>query len=74
MPWPAAAPDGSSLWPVKGDGDAAVFVLGMIVGAGFAHNFLLASSPKGVGQYGIAATIIGLIVCLGIGFTMRQKA
>ena len=30
----------------EGDGDAAVFVLGMIVGAGFAHNFLLASSPK----------------------------
>jgi uncharacterized protein len=58
----------------EGDGDAAIFVLGMIVGAGFAHNFLLASSPKGVGEYGIAATIIGLIVCLGIGFTMRQKA
>jgi YedE family putative selenium metabolism protein len=55
----------------EGDGDAAVFVLGMIVGAAFAHNFLLASSPKGVGEYGIAATIIGLIVCLGIGFTMR---
>jgi len=58
----------------EGDGDAAVFVLGMIVGAGFAHNFQLASTPQGVGTYGIAATIIGLIVCLGIGFTMRQQA
>jgi len=58
----------------EGDGDAAVFVLGMIVGAGFAHNWQLASSPQGVGTYGIAATIIGLIVCLGIGFTMRQRA
>ncbi len=58
----------------EGDGDAAVFVVGMIVGAAFAHNFQLASSPQGVGQYGIAATIIGLLVCLGIGFTMRQKA
>ena len=58
----------------EGDGDAAVFVLGMIVGAGFAHNWQLASSPQGVGTYGIAATIIGLIVCLGIGFTMRQQA
>ncbi len=57
----------------EGDGDAAVFVLGMIVGAGIAHNFLLASSPQGVGQYGIAAVVIGLLVCLGIGFTMRQK-
>ena len=58
----------------EGDGDAGVFALGMIVGAAFAHNFLLASSPRGVGEYGIIATIIGLIVCLGIGFTMRQKA
>jgi len=57
----------------EGDGDAAVFVLGMIVGAGFAHNFGLASSPKGVGPHGIAAVIIGIVVCLFIGFTMRQK-
>jgi YedE family putative selenium metabolism protein len=58
----------------EGDGDAAVFVLGMIVGAAFAHNFGLASSPKGVGPHGIAAVIIGLLVCLFIGFTMRQKS
>jgi len=57
----------------EGDGDAAVFVLGMIVGAGFAHNFGLASSPAGVGPYGIPAVIIGLMVCLFIGFTMRKK-
>ena len=57
----------------EGDGDAAIFVLGMIVGAAFAHNFGLASSPKGVGPYGIPAVIIGLIVCLFIGFTMRNK-
>ena len=57
----------------EGDGDAAVFVMGMIVGAGFAHNFGLASSPKGVGPYGIAAVIIGILVCLFIGFTMRKR-
>jgi YedE family putative selenium metabolism protein len=57
----------------EGDGDAAVFVLGMIVGAAFSHNFGLASSPKGVGPHGIAAVIIGLLVCLFIGFTMREK-
>lgn len=57
----------------EGDGDAAVFVLGMIVGAGFAHNFGLASSPQGVGPHGIAAVITGLLVCIFIGFTMRQK-
>ena len=58
----------------EGDGDSAVFVMGMIVGAGFAHNFGLASSPKGVGPHGIAAVIIGLVVCLFIGYTMRKKS
>jgi hypothetical protein len=57
----------------EGDGDAAVFVMGMIVGAGFAHNFGLASSPDGVGPYGIASVIIGLLTCLFIGFTMRKE-
>jgi YedE family putative selenium metabolism protein len=58
----------------EGDGDAAVFVLGMMVGAGFAHNFGLASSPQGVGPHGIAAVITGLLACLFIGFTMRKRA
>jgi len=57
----------------EGDGDAAIFVLGMIVGAGFAHNFGTASSAAGVGPHGIAAVIIGLLVCLFIGFTMRRN-
>ena len=57
----------------EGDGDAAVFVMGMIVGAGISHNFGLASSPAGVGPYGIPAVIIGLLVCLFIGFTMRKR-
>ncbi|MBA3037581.1 MAG: YedE-related selenium metabolism membrane protein [Desulfobacterium sp.] len=57
----------------EGDGDAAVFVIGMIVGAAVSHNFGLASSPKGIGPHGIAAVVIGLLVCMFIGFTMRQK-
>jgi len=57
----------------EGDNDAAVFVLGMLVGAGFAHNFGLVSSPGGIGLHGMAAVITGLIVCLFIGFTMREK-
>lgn len=56
----------------EGDGDAALFSLGMIVGAGFAHNFNLASSPSGPGAYGPAAVIIGLIICVAIGLTMRE--
>ncbi len=59
----------------EGDGDAAVFVLGMIVGAGFAHNFSLASSPKGLGTYGITALIVGFAFSLLVGFMMtKQKA
>ncbi|MGE4561165.1 MAG: YedE family putative selenium transporter [Desulfobulbus sp.] len=58
----------------EGDGDAAVFVFGMIVGAGFAHNFGLASSPQGLGPHSITALLVGLLVCLFIGFTMRQKS
>jgi len=57
----------------EGDGDAAIFATGMIVGAGFAHNFSMASSPAGVGAYGPMSVMIGLIFCLIIGFTMREK-
>ncbi|MDI6768904.1 MAG: YedE family putative selenium transporter [Anaerolineales bacterium] len=58
----------------EGDGDAAIFSLGMIVGAGFAHNFNLASSPTGPGAYGPAAVLVGLAVCAIIGLTMREEA
>jgi YedE family putative selenium metabolism protein len=56
----------------EGDADAAVFVLGMIVGAGFAHNFDTASSPQGPGLWGPASVIVGLIICLIIGFSMSD--
>ena len=57
----------------EGDADAAIFVVGMVAGAAFAHNFGLASSPKGIGPHGLAAVVVGLAVCLAIGFTMKQK-
>jgi len=67
----------------EGDGDSAVFVLGMITGAGISHNFNLAGKPDavvdgvlqvgGISQYGMFAVILGIAVCLVIGFTMRQK-
>jgi YedE family putative selenium metabolism protein len=56
----------------EGDADAAIFVLGMIVGAGFAHNFDTASSPQGPGLWGPASVIVGLIICLVIGFSMSD--
>lgn len=57
----------------EGDGDAAIFVIGMIVGAAFAHNFGLASSANGATPAGITAMAISFIGCLLIGFTMREK-
>ena len=58
----------------EGDTDAAIFVVGMVAGAAFSHNFGLASSPKGLGPHGMAAVVIGMITCLIIGFTMKQKS
>lgn len=67
----------------EGDSDAGVFVLGMVTGAAFAHNFGLAAKPDkilngvvhigGISSTGMTAVIIGLVVCLIIGFTMRDK-
>ncbi|MDR1622550.1 MAG: YedE-related selenium metabolism membrane protein [Synergistaceae bacterium] len=57
----------------EGDGDAAVFVLGMLTGAALAHNFSAASSGAGVGPYGIPATVAGLLICVSIGFGCRTK-
>ena len=58
----------------EGDIDAATTILGLIAGGAFAHNFLLASSPKGVGAFGPVAVIVGLVFTLVIGFLMREKA
>ena len=56
----------------EGDGDAGMFVAGMIVGAGFAHNFSMASSPAGPAAFGPISVIVGLVVCIVIGLTMRE--
>lgn len=68
----------------EGDGDAAVFVLGMINGAAFAHNFSLAASPDklvdgalvvgGLTVYGQVAVILGIVVCVALGLAMHQRA
>lgn len=67
----------------EGDSDAGIFVLGMIVGAAFAHNFATAGAPDkivegtvqvgGLSGPGMVAVILGLVVCLAIGFTMRER-
>jgi hypothetical protein len=55
----------------------------MVAGAACAHNFALAAGPDkvvkgvntvgGVGPYGMAAVVVGLLVCIFIGLTMRQE-
>lgn len=57
----------------EGDADAGITILGLLVGAGFAHNFLLASSSQGPSDFGTWAVIIGLVFALIIGLLMREK-
>jgi YedE family putative selenium metabolism protein len=58
----------------EGDADSGIFIIGMITGAAFSHNFKLASSPAGTGEWGPAAVILGLVICLLIGFFLRDKS
>ncbi|NMD42257.1 MAG: YedE-related selenium metabolism membrane protein [Firmicutes bacterium] len=57
----------------EGDGDAAIFVVGMVAGAAFAHNFGLASSAAGATPAGMISVAVGLAACLLIGLTMREN-
>jgi len=58
----------------EGDGDSAVFVLGMLVAAGLAHNMGWASSPAGIGPNGMAATFAAMGFCLLVGVMNLKKA
>jgi len=67
----------------EGDGDAGVFVLGMLSGAAFAHNFGLAAKADAVANgvlqvggpppNGQLAVVLGLVFCAAIGFAMRER-
>jgi YedE family putative selenium metabolism protein len=46
----------------EGNTDSAVTVLGLMVGAAFAHNFGLASSANGPTTNGQIAVVIGIVV------------
>jgi YedE family putative selenium metabolism protein len=56
----------------EGDADAGMFVSGMLVGAGVAHTFSMASSTAGPGAFGPFVVIAGLVICVIIGLTMRE--
>ncbi len=57
----------------EGDADAAMFVIGMIVGAGFSHTYSAAATPNGPSAFSALALIVGLVVCIIIGLTMRER-
>lgn len=57
----------------EGNIDSVMAVLGMVVGAAFAHNFKLASSANGPTSNGKIAVVIGFIVVFAIAYISREK-
>lgn len=57
----------------EGDADASIFVFGMLVGAGVAHNFLMVGGEPPSGAFSPHIVVIGLIVVLIIGILGREK-
>ena len=51
----------------EGNSDSAMTVLGLLLGAAFAHNFGLASSAAGTTHFGRIAVIAGIAVVILIG-------
>ena len=51
----------------EGNTDSSITVLGILIGAAFAHNFQLASSAAGPTQNGKVEVVICLIICFIIG-------
>ena len=69
----------------EGNGDSAVTVFGMIVGAAFAHNFGLAGNADamneakeivvgGISNNGKAAVCLGILIMLGVSLWNMPKA
>ncbi|WP_320130188.1 YedE family putative selenium transporter [uncultured Sphaerochaeta sp.] len=58
----------------EGSSDSAMSVLGMLVGAAFAHNFGLASSGAGATTNGKVAVIVGFVVISLIAASVMRKA
>ena len=56
----------------SGNLNSAIFVMGMAAGAAIAHNFLLASSAKGITPFAPYALVLGLIFCVFVGFTQKR--
>ena len=69
----AGCPGRQFIQAAEGNMDSFIFIIGSLVGAGFAHNFNLASSTNGPTSYGMIAVIIGLLFCIIVGFSMKEN-
>ncbi|KDB46181.1 YedE-related selenium metabolism membrane protein [Glaesserella parasuis] len=56
----------------EGNNDAALFLVGMLLGAAAAHNFSLAASGTGISTFTPYGVGLGLLFCLYIGFTNKS--
>ncbi len=56
-----------------GNTDAGITVLGMLFGAGIAHNFNLVASPQGVPNNGKVAILVGIVTLIIIGIFCKTK-
>ncbi|MGG7072743.1 YedE family putative selenium transporter [Campylobacter sp. 9BO] len=56
-----------------GNLSSAIFVMGMTAGAAFAHNFMLASSPKGITPFAPYALAVGFIFAVYVGVFNKQR-
>ena len=57
----------------EGNTDSAITVLGLVIGAAFAHNFGLAASGNGPTFNGEVAVILGFVVALIIAVVNTRK-
>ncbi|GAV25529.1 membrane protein [Carboxydothermus islandicus] len=57
----------------EGNTDAAITVVGLMLGAALAHNFGIAASPKGVTAAGVTGIIIALAVLLTVSIAFSEK-
>lgn len=56
----------------EGNNDAALFLVGMLLGAAAAHNFSLAASGTGISTFTPYGVGLGLLFCIYIGFTNKS--
>ncbi|CAD7287446.1 hypothetical protein LMG7974_00325 [Campylobacter majalis] len=57
-----------------GNLNSVIFVMGMMAGAALAHNFMLASSPKGITQFAPYALAIGFCFAIYVGVFNKKQA